>query len=132
MKYISLLITMLVLISCSRLKMVKQVEGEEIPEGLTLTQIAEGIKAGGAVKGWIISKASDKENTMVGKVFVRNHSATVEIPYTQKTYKIVYKDSENLHYDPAKRVIHRNYLKWVSKLKTSIDSELLRQQASGK
>ena len=53
-----------------------------------------------------------------------SHTAIVEIPYTTKTYSIIYKDSTNLKYDAEKQTIHENYRGWIQNLDNAIKSRL--------
>ena len=55
-----------------------------------------------------------------GTLNVRSHQDQVLIPYTTKTYSILYKDSSNLRYHPEKRTIHVNYAKWIERLDNEI------------
>ena len=55
-------------------------------------------------------------------IIVRDHRASIEIPYDSAEYSILYSDSSNLDYDGTK--IHRNYNNWVVKLSESIQKEI--------
>ncbi len=54
---------------------------------------------------------------------LRTHSATVEIPYSPKSYSIEYKTSTNLQADG--NVIHQNYNGWVENLDRGIRVQLV-------
>ena len=60
----------------------------------------------------------------MGTLNVRSHQAVVTIPYTTKTYSILYKDSSNLKYDAEKQTIHENYTGWIQRLDGAIRSRL--------
>ena len=55
-------------------------------------------------------------------IIVRDHRASIEIPYDSVEYSILYVDSSNLDYDGTK--IHRNYNNWIVKLSESIQKEI--------
>ena len=84
------------------------------------TDIKKAIMRAGAGLGWIIKEK--KPGHLVGSIFLRKHSATVDIKYTNKAYSITYKDSENLNYDGTN--IHKNYNGWVRNLNSRIQAEL--------
>ena len=55
-------------------------------------------------------------------LLLRTHSAEVEIPYSTKSYSIVYKSSTNLQEGNGK--IHRNYNGWIQNLNRGINAQL--------
>ena len=65
-----------------------------------------------------------KPGEIIGTLNVRSHQAIVTIPYTSKTYSILYKDSSNLKYDADKQTIHGNYAGWIQRLDGAIRSRL--------
>jgi len=85
--------------------------------------IAKAIKRGASSKGWRTKTVKDgliEANILVrGKYFV-----AVNIPYDTKGYKINYKSSRNLKYDPATKTIHGSYNKWTKILADRINYEL--------
>jgi hypothetical protein len=91
------------------------------------------------------SIVESKDNTVTAKYAVRSHEVTVDIPYNAGGYKIVYKDSVNMDYEPGQEQkgvkkythsadsgryvivnvkteasIHKNYAKWVDNLNKNI------------
>jgi len=61
--------------------------------------------------------------------FKKKHSAWVDIPYSQESYSILYKSSQNLRYTPASEDdpaegIHRAYNTWIRDLDQSIQMNL--------
>lgn len=71
-------------------------------------------------------KVIDKTpNLITARIELRGkHSATVRIPYTDKSYSIEYVDSSGLNYDAKSGSIHHNYNRWVGNLRLAIDRQL--------
>lgn len=88
----------------------------------TLDQITKAIVEAGSGLGWTMAVV--KPGQIVGTLHIRSHTAIVEIPYTTKTYSIIYKDSTNLKYDAEKQTIHENYRGWIQNLDKTIKSRL--------
>jgi hypothetical protein len=65
-----------------------------------------------------------KTREILGTLNIRSHQAVVAIPYTTKTYSILYKDSKNLKYDEAAQTIHENYAGWIQRLDGAIRTRL--------
>ncbi len=62
------------------------------------------------------------EGLILASIMVRNHSAKVEIRYTNTTISISYVDSQGLDYRDGH--IRRNYNRWVANLYHAILTEL--------
>jgi hypothetical protein len=71
-------------------------------------------------RGWIPSVT--QPGIIEARLTLRSHRAVVEISYTDNSYTITYKDSENLDYSNGS--IHRNYNNWVANLSRSIQEEI--------
>ncbi len=97
---------------------VTTVTGKEV----SLDQVTKAIVQAGSGLGWTMTVS--KPGYIIGTLNIRSHTAVVEIPYTTKTYSILYKDSTNLKYDPKEQTIHRNYKGWIERLDTAIKSQL--------
>ena len=125
MKVLSLLLIVFTSVACSNLKVkkIEKVSGNTFPKNLSKTQVVEAIKAGGAQKGWGI-RSSESENTLIGSLLVRQHKLEVTIPYTDQSYDIIYKSSEELNYSATDNTIHRNYFRWVINLRQAIDQQM--------
>jgi hypothetical protein len=65
-----------------------------------------------------------KPGEIIGTLNIRSHQAVVSIPFTTKTYSILYKDSSNLKYNAEKQTIHENYTGWIQRLDGAIRSRL--------
>jgi hypothetical protein len=85
--------------------------------------IAKAIKRGASSKGWRTKII--KDGLIEANILVRNkYFVTVDIPYTAKGYKINYKNSRNLKYNPTTKTIHGSYNKWTKILADRINYEL--------
>jgi uncharacterized protein YceK len=82
-----------------------------------LDDIKVSIMRAGQVLGWEMQPV--RPGLIKGTLNLRSHTAVVDIPYSLKSYSIIYVDSVNLDYDG--RNIHRSYPRWVNNLKVKID-----------
>jgi hypothetical protein len=87
-----------------------------------LDQVQKAIVEAGASLGWIMAVA--KPGEIVGTLNVRSHTAIVAIPFTTKSYSILYKDSTNLKYNAEKQTIHENYNGWIQRLDNTIRARI--------
>ena len=88
----------------------------------SMEDVQKAIIQAGVALGW--TRAVVKSGEMMGTLNVRSHQAVVTIPYTTKTYSILYKDSNNLKYNADKHTIHENYTGWIQRLDGAIRSRL--------
>jgi len=88
----------------------------------SIEDVQKAIITAGAGLGWQMTVA--KPGEIIGTLNVRSHQAVVSIPYTVKSYSILYKDSSNLKYDADKQTIHENYSGWIQRLDGAIRSGL--------
>ena len=89
---------------------------------LSLAQIEKAMIDAGIKQTWIMTPV--KPGEIIGEYNVQSHQIHVTIHYTTNHYSILYKDSSNLRYDPAKRTIHVNYQKWIERLDNEIKARL--------
>ncbi len=89
---------------------------------LTLDEVTKAIVSAGAKHGW--EMRIQEPGHIVGTLGLRSHVAVVDIPYTTKSFSIVYKSSENLRYDPDDKTIHSNYNGWIRNLHVAIQRNL--------
>lgn len=82
--------------------------------------VKKAIISAGAGLGWQMKEV--KPGHIVGSLFIRKHSAIVDIPYSASSYSIQYKDSTELNYDGNN--IHSNYNGWVQNLDNAIRARL--------
>ena len=91
---------------------------------LTADQVKKAIISGAATRQWV---ASLQPGNIVRLTYTaRDHSAVVDVAYSENSYSIRYADSTNLNYsqDGGKAVIHPNYNKWINNLRQAIDVAL--------
>lgn len=88
----------------------------------SLEDVQKAIIAAGVGLGWQMAVA--KPGEIIGTLNIRKHQAVVSIPYTTKSYSILYKDSNNLKYDAEAQTIHANYASWVQRLDGAIRARL--------
>lgn len=87
---------------------------------LSQTQVRDCIIRGGSKIGW--QMMDEKPGVVVGTWKTREHSVTVEIPYSTQSYTIKYRSSVNLLAETGE--IHRNYPRWIDRLNRNINAEL--------
>jgi len=88
----------------------------------SMEDVQKAIIQAGVGLGWTMAVV--KSGEIMGTLNVRSHQAVVTIPYTTKTYSILYKDSNNLKYNADKQTIHENYTGWIQRLDGAIRSRL--------
>jgi hypothetical protein len=88
----------------------------------SLEDVQKAIIAAGVGLNWQMAVA--KPGEIIGTLNIRSHQAVVSIPYTTKSYSIVYKDSTNLKYNAEKQTIHENYSGWIQRLDGAIRARL--------
>lgn len=86
----------------------------------TLADIETSIIRGGKLLGWEMKKV--KTGLIQGTLNLRAHTAVVDIPYSLKSYSVLYVSSKNLDYDG--QMIHRSYPRWVNNLRAKIDEQI--------
>jgi len=87
---------------------------------VTLDDVKNAIIAAGVGLGWQMKAV--EPGHIVASLFIRKHSAVVDIPYTASSYSIQYKDSTELNYDGT--TIHSNYNGWIQNLDHAIQARL--------
>lgn len=87
----------------------------------TTTNIKKAIMSAGAGLGWRMKEV--KPGHIVATIMKRGTTAAVDIPYSKKSYSIVYKTSEGLKYDGS--TINKQYNKWITNLDNAIQSRLI-------
>ena len=110
------------LAGCSTVKPVDNVEKHPVPKGLSAKQVSRSIKHAAESKGWNATKV--RPGLITADITVRQHYAKVKIPYSSRSYSILYDGSKNLEAKDGH--IHRNYNKWVILLDKRIHENLKR------
>ncbi len=114
---------MLVVAGCNRVQPVYKVENHPIPavaQASSLATIETAIYEAASSNGWMVEKVNP--GLMRATQKWREHAATVDIVYSQKTYSINYAGSANLKADQDH--IHRRYNSLVLKLEQEIERRL--------
>lgn len=105
---------------------------EDIPESQLLCELSDermliGITAGLSARGWIITE-NDNNGNLVAQVVVRNkHTLIVDIAYTNSSFDINYRDSDNLSYRVRRNgdiTIHRNANSWMRNIQQDITAQM--------
>jgi hypothetical protein len=90
-----------------------------------LEQVQKAVFAGLAAKGWTATLAAPgKVHAFIQKSDWR---CEIDVTFNTRTYSITYSNSEHLDYDPKKKVIHRNFNRWLLLLQQQINSALALQ-----
>jgi hypothetical protein len=85
-----------------------------------VSEIKKAILVAGASLGWQMKEV--EPGHILGTLHLRKHMAQVDIPYSQTSYSIKYKDSMELDYDGS--MIHKNYNGWIQNLDHAIQASL--------
>ncbi|MDR1947283.1 MAG: hypothetical protein LBQ51_08995 [Desulfovibrio sp.] len=87
---------------------------------LKATDVRDAVIRGGSNIGWQMSE--ERPGLVVAVWKARDHSLTVEIPYSSTAYTIKYRSSVNMSAENGE--IHRNYNRWIERLERNINAEL--------
>lgn len=118
---LSLIMALLGTAGC-RTAPVKELNNQPVPRGVSMSQVGNAIESAGNSLGWAMKQ--EYPGMMTGKLFLRDHVANIEIPFSASQYSIRYKSSQNLKYNPTKKTIHSNYNGWVQNLDNAIRTRL--------
>ncbi len=106
-----------------RMAPIHNVPASSVPPGLTQDEVHDAIWRAAAGRGWIVEE--DSPGKVVARIDLRDHTAAVDIDYTEQRYSITYRESQNLDYDGTR--IHKNYNGWITNLDRDIQRELFRR-----
>jgi hypothetical protein len=83
--------------------------------------VAQPIERALTARGWVVTdrRPGEIDAALVGADF----RADITVAYTQTSYSVRYRNSENLGYDGVN--IHRHYNNWLNNLRVSIERELI-------
>lgn len=101
---------------------IRDLDARPIPPGATLPQVSKAIQGAGNSLGWAMQETGP--GMIVGTIFLRDHMAKVEIPFSTSSYSIRYSASTNLKYNEEKQTIHSNYNSWIANLDNQIRANL--------
>ena len=117
------LAVMLAIAGCNRIQPVYKVEDHLVPsvaQSANLATLETAIYEAASQTGWMVEKVNP--GLMRATQKWREHAATVNIVYSQKSYSINYAGSANLKADQD--FIHRRYNSLVMKLEQEIERRL--------
>jgi hypothetical protein len=114
-------LTLIGLAGC-RTSPVRELNGQPVPPGVSAAEVSKTIQAAGNSLGWAMKQT--RPGMITGTLYLRDHMAKIEIPYSSSSYSIRYASSTNLKYDASKRTIHSNYNSWVQNLDNQIRARL--------
>ena len=111
---------------CMRCAPIQNVTDAPVPtegggKAMSNDEVRKSIVRAGAQLGWQMNPAGPGKIT--GTLVLRTHTAVVEIPYSPKSYSIVYKSSVNLDASDDGH-IHKNYNSWIQNLDKAIRVQL--------
>ena len=92
-----------------------------VSDQASMNEIKKAIMVAGAGLGWNMEET--KPGVITGTLYVRDHMAKVQIPYSKNEYSIRYLDSYALRYDGTN--IHKNYNVWIQDLDHAIRARLI-------
>jgi len=117
---------LITLLACSGGAQIYQVKDAPVQTAtgkeVSMEQVQRAIIESGAKLGWIM--ALTKPGELQGTLNLRSHTAVVTIPFSSKSYSILYKESTNLKYDADKQTIHGNYNGWIQRLDNEIRARM--------
>ncbi len=120
-----LFFVLFIITGCGKGSIVQNIDNSNYidAKNITMAKVEKAITKGAIRKGWTTKKI--KTGLLESKVNVRGkHFVMVNIAYNTKGYKIIYKDSQNMNYNPQDNTIHPNYNKWIGNLERNINYEL--------
>lgn len=114
----------LILAGCGQAPTVQNIDNSNyFAKSKAKSDVAKAIKRGASGKGWRTKVI--KDGLIEANILVRSkYFVAVNIPYNERGYKIEYKNTRNLKYDPVAKTIHGSYNKWTALLSDRINYEL--------
>lgn len=102
--------------ACGSTAPIMNVDNTAVMGDLSKEQVRKTIITAAANRGWVISDTNEHE--LQATLNLRTHQAVVRIPYSEKSYSIVFVSAKNL--DEKNGKIHPNYNRWVNNLNADI------------
>ncbi len=121
------IIVVALLVACSP-RQIHNTDERPVPlqaQTQSLANLEKAIIEAGAPRGWVFTKAA--EGHLLATYARNDWSATVNILFNQKTYRITYNNSVNLKKNGDS--IHYNYNRWVNNLDEDIQLKLAQLRA---
>lgn len=113
---ISIFVMSLAIAGCSTQQRILDLRSEMVPSGYSSATVGKVIKQAAFARGW--NAKTVRPGLIKATLMKRTHSITVKIPYSAKSYSILYDGSINMNANGG--MIHHNYNRWVSYLNQRI------------
>lgn len=125
LRLVMVLVTALSLIGLSgcRTAPIRDLNNQPVPPGASMAEVSKVIQSAGNSLGWAMKER--RPGLITGQLYLRDHMAKVEIPYSTRSYSIRYAGSTNLKHNASKKTIHSNYNSWVQNLDNQIRARLV-------
>jgi hypothetical protein len=97
-----------------------KVQGWELGANIDTQKLASAIAKALGHYNW---RSVESKSGFIKAVYEKsggNISATIDVRYGESGYVIEYVDSKNLDADLKRKVIHRNYVRWIANLNKAI------------
>ena len=123
MKSAILIVGLALILGACTVRPIYNVESRPVPtlaQTLPLETIERAIIEAGSQRGWRFTQAAPGH--LLATYAKNDWSATANVFFDQRTYKITYKESTNLGWDGVN--IHQNYNRWVNNLDADIEARL--------
>ena len=95
-----------------------------VPAGMDQEALVKDIKRALIGRGWAV--ASEQPGVIESTLHLRDHVARIKVTYDTQQVQFAYVDSTNLDYKErkGKRMIHGNYLGWISYLVADLTTNM--------
>ena len=96
------------------------VQGQQLPDPIDLDKLDKSIRLSLATHTWVVTAGKS------GEILARFEKseglvrADIKVTYSAKGYTIEYVDSKGLDVNLEKKIIHRNYPRWIANLNKAI------------
>lgn len=101
---------------------IRDMNNQPVPPGVSEAQVSQAIQSAGNGLGWAMKET--RPGMIEGTLYLRDHIAKIQIPYSATSFSIRYVSSTNLKYNAANRTIHSNYNGWIQNLDNHIRARL--------
>lgn len=124
---ISVFISMMVMLGTIEVAEARELVDPPVTEWgckLKSKDIQNGIAAGLAGRGWMVTKA--EPGKVHSRLLIRKHTLDVVVIYTSSTFDINYVSSDNLRYKKTEdgAEIHKNANSWMDNINNDIRAQL--------
>ena len=96
------------------------VQGQSLPDPIDLDKLDKCIRLSLAKHNWVVSAGKPGEILAYFEKSEGLIRADIKVAYSAKGYTIEYVDSKGLDVNLEKKIIHRNYPRWIANLNKAI------------